>query len=102
MPNKYCNLTVLKSVSNLLYWHEKAQHEKTSHILLNVLPQGQSRRGQGLVKSLLLTVAAIRTRLKNALKLSSAPAFQDRWRERRGLCPLVWKVIAQRPSSFPL
>lgn len=68
---------------------------------LNFL-QGHRRRGQGPVKWLLLIVAAIRTRLRNALKQSSAPASQDRWRGQQGLCPLVLKVILLRPSSASL
>lgn len=69
---------------------------------LNSLLQGHRRRGQGLVKWLLLIVAAIGTRLKNALKQSSAPASQDRWRGQQGLCPLVLKVILLGPSSASL
>lgn len=69
---------------------------------LNSFPQGHRRRGQGLVKWLLLIVAAIRTKLKNALKQSSAPASQDRWRGQQGLYPLVLKVILLGPSSTSL
>lgn len=68
----------------------------------NSLTQGHPRRGQGLVKWLLLIVAAIRTRLKNALKQSSAPASQDRWQGQQGLCPLVLKVISLPPPLLAL
>lgn len=80
----------------------KTQRRRLVSFPSNFLSQGHHRRGQGLVKWLLLIAAATRTKLKNALKLSSAPASQDRQQGQQGLCPLVLKVILLGPSFSSL
>ena len=77
----------------------KSQYGKWSPFPPHFLVQGHCRRGRGHVKWWLLIAAATRTRLRNALKQSSARASQDRWRGQQGLGPLVLMVILPAPSS---
>ena len=98
VPVNHCDFTAVLKSSALTCM---SKYGKLSPFPPHFLVQGHCRRGRGHVKWWLLIAAATRTRLRNALKQSSARASQDRWRGQQGPCPLVLMVILHPHPHLP-